>query len=39
MLISVVIPAYNAEETIGQAIHSVIAQTYQQWELLVVNDQ
>lgn len=39
MLISVVMPAYNAEETIGQAIHSVIAQTYQQWELLVVNDQ
>lgn len=39
MLISIVMPAYNAEKTISQAIHSVIAQTYRQWELLVVNDQ
>lgn len=39
MLISIIMPAYNAEKTIRQAIHSVIAQTYRQWELLVVNDQ
>lgn len=39
MLISVVMPAYNAEKTIGQAIASVRTQTFQDWELLVINDQ
>jgi teichuronic acid biosynthesis glycosyltransferase TuaG len=31
-------PAYNAAETIVQAIDSVVAQTYPDWELIVVND-
>ena len=39
MLISVVMPAYNGEKTIGQAIDSVIGQTFKKWELIVVNDQ
>ncbi|MCI8888346.1 MAG: glycosyltransferase family 2 protein [Hungatella sp.] len=39
MLISVVMPAYNGEKTIGQAIDSVIGQTFKNWELIVVNDQ
>lgn len=39
MLISVVMPAYNAEKTISQAIGSVINQTFENWELLVINDQ
>lgn len=39
MFISVVMPAYNGERTIGQAIDSVIAQTFEEWELLVVNDR
>ena len=39
MLISVVMPAYNGEKTIGQAIESVMAQTFKDWELLVINDQ
>lgn len=39
MRISIVMPAYNAEKTIEQAIRSVIAQTFEDWELLVVNDQ
>lgn len=30
--------AYNAEKTIEFAIRSVIAQTYTNWELLVIND-
>jgi glycosyltransferase involved in cell wall biosynthesis len=37
-LISIIIPAYNAERWIIQAIHSVQAQTEQDWELIVVND-
>ncbi|MBN1341081.1 MAG: glycosyltransferase family 2 protein [Phycisphaerae bacterium] len=37
-LVSVVIPAYNAEDTIGRAIDSVLAQTLGDWELIVVDD-
>ncbi len=37
-LVSVMMPAYNAARFIAEAIESVLAQTYQQWELLVVND-
>lgn len=38
MLVSVVIPVYNAERFIGQTIESVQAQTYQEWELIIVDD-
>ena len=37
-LISIIMAAYNAEKTIRQAIDSVLAQTYTDFELLVVND-
>lgn len=37
-LISVVMAAYNAEKTIQQAVLSVLGQTYQNLELLVVDD-
>ncbi len=37
-LVSVMMPAYNAAQFIAEAIDSVLAQTYSQWELLVVND-
>ncbi len=37
-LVSVMMPAYNAARFIAEAIDSVLAQSYQQWELLVVND-
>ena len=37
-LISVLMPAYNAEKYIGEAIKSVLNQTYTDFELLVMND-
>lgn len=37
-LISVIMPAYNAEKYIEEAINSVIHQTYSNWELIIVDD-
>lgn len=37
-LISIIMAAYNAENTIGQAITSVIQQTYTDFELIIIND-
>lgn len=36
--ITVLMPAYNAEEYIAEAIDSVLAQTYTDYELLIIND-
>lgn len=36
--VSVLLPAYNAESTIAEAIQSIIDQTYKDWELYVIND-
>jgi len=36
--VSVVIPAYNAAETLTDTLESLIAQTYPHWEAIVVND-
>ncbi len=36
--ISVVIPAYNAARWIGETLESVLAQTYQDFEVIVVDD-
>lgn len=37
-MISVVIPTFNNEETIGRAITSVASQTYHDWQIVIVND-
>lgn len=37
-LISVIMPCWNREDLIGQAIESVRAQTWRNWELVVVDD-
>ncbi len=36
--ISVIIPTYNREQTIGRAIRSVLSQTYDNYEIIVVDD-
>ncbi len=33
--VSVIIPVYNAEKTIGDALDSVAAQTYTDYEIIV----
>lgn len=38
-LVSVIMPAYNAERYIAEAIQSVLSQSTPQWELLVVDDR
>ena len=35
---SIIIPAYNAENSIAECIRSVQEQTYANWEIIVVND-
>ena len=37
-VISVIMPAYNAEKYIGESIESVLSQQYAHWELLIIND-
>ena len=37
-LVSVILPAYNCANTISEAIDSIIAQTYSEWELIVCDD-
>ena len=36
--ISIVLPVYNGSEYLAESIESVLAQTYANWELIVVND-
>lgn len=37
-LVSIITPCYNAERTIADTIESVLSQTYENWEMLVVDD-
>ena len=37
-LVSVITPTYNCEKFIGETIESVMEQTYQRWEMIIVDD-
>lgn len=37
-LVSIITPMYNGEKYIGQTIESVVAQTYKDWEMIIVDD-
>ena len=36
--VSIIVPMYNAEKFIGKTIESVLSQTYENWEMLIMND-
>lgn len=38
MLISIIIPTYNRAHLIGETLNSILQQTYQNWECIVVDD-
>ena len=38
MLVSIIMPVYNGQLYIIESIESVLAQTYENWELIIVND-
>jgi glycosyltransferase involved in cell wall biosynthesis len=37
-LVSVILPVYNGEKTIGRAVNSILFQTYTDFEFIIVND-
>lgn len=37
-LVSIIMPAYNASDYIQEAINSIIAQTFTDWELIIIDD-
>ena len=37
-LVSIIIPCYNAEKYVGEAIESALAQTYPNKEVIVIDD-
>ena len=38
MKISVIVPIYNVEEYLEECLDSVVAQTFSDWEMILVDD-
>jgi glycosyltransferase involved in cell wall biosynthesis len=36
--ISILLPAFNSEEHLAEAVHSILSQTYEDFELLIIDD-
>lgn len=37
-LVSIIVPCYNQAQYLDEALHSVLSQTYHDWECIIVND-
>lgn len=37
-LVSIIVPVYNSEKFLEEAIKSILEQTYKNWELILIND-
>ena len=37
-LVSIIIPTYNRDRLLGETLDSILSQTYQEWECLVIDD-
>ena len=38
LLISIIVPVYNSIKTLNRCVDSIINQTFQNWELLLIDD-
>src|SRR5680860_661515 len=38
LLVSIIVPTFNRGDLIGETIQSIIDQTYDHWELIIVDD-
>ena len=37
-LVSIIMPTYNSADHVEESIKSILAQTYQNWELIITDD-
>ena len=38
IIVSIIIPVYNAENTLDRCINSIRRQTFKEWEMILVDD-